>query len=173
MKFVQAVLGYCAVYKEVKPKKDRVEALEKEYTDACNYLASLNREIERLQKTLDGLNSRYESAILRRQELQEETDIMMRRLVAADKLMSGLSSEQKRWTIDLAALYVEQSRLVGNCLLSSSFLSYTGPFSFSFRQTMLYEDWMGDVLEKGIPLTTPYTVEKNLTNEVEISGYVL
>ncbi|KAM3960300.1 LOW QUALITY PROTEIN: dynein heavy chain at 89D [Aphomia sociella] len=171
LKFVIAVLGYCAVYKEVKPKKDKVEALEKEYTEAVNYLASLNREIERLQRTLDGLNSRYDTAMLRRQELQEETDIMMRRLVAADKLMSGLSSEQKRWTLDLAALYVEQSRLIGNCLLSASFLSYAGPFSFSFRQTMIYEDWMGDVLERGIPLTTPFTIEKNLTNEVEISGW--
>ncbi|CAB3257120.1 unnamed protein product [Arctia plantaginis] len=171
LKFVIAVLGYCAVYKEVKPKKDKVEALEKEYTEACNYLASLNREITRLQNTLDALNTKYDTAMLRRQELQEETDIMMRRLIAADKLMSGLSSEQKRWTIDLAALYVEQSRLIGNCLLSASFLSYSGPFSFSFRQMMIYEDWLGDVVEKGIPLTQPFTIEKNLTNEVEISGW--
>ncbi|XP_073953503.1 dynein axonemal heavy chain 10-like [Choristoneura fumiferana] len=89
LKFVIAVLGYCAVYKEVKPKQDKVEALEKEYSEAVNYLESLNREINRLQKTLDGLNAKYETAILRRQELQEETDIMMRRLVAADKLMSA------------------------------------------------------------------------------------
>ncbi|KPJ04007.1 Dynein heavy chain 10, axonemal [Papilio xuthus] len=171
LKFVIAVLGYCAVYKEVKPKKDKVEALEKEYTEAVNYLASLNREIDRLQRTLDGLNQRYETAMLRRQELQEETDIMMRRLVAADKLMSGLSSEQKRWTEDLQALHVEQSRLIGNCLLAASFLSYAGPFSFSFRQTMIYEDWLGDVKERGIPLTEPFTIEKNLTNEVEISGW--
>ncbi|XP_068620608.1 LOW QUALITY PROTEIN: dynein axonemal heavy chain 10 [Battus philenor] len=171
LKFVIAVLGYCAVYKEVKPKKDKVEALEKEYTEAVNYLASLNREIDRLQRTLDGLNQRYDTAMLRRQELQEETDIMMRRLVAADKLMSGLSSEQKRWTEDLKALHVEQSRLIGNCLLAASFLSYSGPFSFSFRQTMIYEDWLGDVRERGIPLTEPFTIERNLTNEVEISGW--
>lgn len=170
LKFVYAVLEYCAVYKEVKPKKDKVEALEKEYSEACNYLASLNREIDRLQSTLDGLNAKYDTAMLRRQELQEETDLMMRRLVAADKLMSGLSSEQKRWTIDLAALYVEQSRLIGNCLLAASFLSYAGPFSFSFRQTMIYEDWLSDIIERGIPLTQPFTLEKNLTNEVEISG---
>lgn len=89
LKFVIAVLGYCAVYREVKPKKDKVEALEKEYSEAVNYLDSLNREINRLQKTLDGLNARYDTAIMRKQELQEETDLMMRRLVAADKLMSG------------------------------------------------------------------------------------
>ncbi|XP_028177563.1 dynein heavy chain 10, axonemal, partial [Ostrinia furnacalis] len=171
LKFVIAVLGYCAVYKEVKPKQDKVEALEKEYSEAVNYLASLNREIDRLQRTLDGLNNRYDTAMMRRQELQEETDIMMRRLVAADKLMSGLSSEQARWKIELAALYVEQSRLIGNCLLAASFLSYAGPFSFSFRQTMIYEDWLGDVLDRGIPLTQPFTIERNLTNEVEISGW--
>lgn len=170
LKFVYAVLGYCAVYKEVKPKKEKVEALEKEYSEAVNYLSSLNREIDRLQKQLDGLNSKYDTAMFRRQELQEETDIMMRRLVAADKLMSGLSSEQARWTIDLAALYVEQSRLVGNCLLAASFLSYSGPFSFSFREMMIYEDWLGDVIERGIPLTQPFTIQRNLTNEVEISG---
>ncbi|CAG9136920.1 unnamed protein product [Plutella xylostella] len=69
------------------------------------------------------------------------------------------------------AFYVEQSRLIGNCLLAASFLSYAGPFSFSFRQTMIYEDWLGDILERGIPLTEPYTLEKNLTNEVEISNW--
>ena len=31
LKFVVAVMGYCAVYKEVKPKKMKVAALEKEY----------------------------------------------------------------------------------------------------------------------------------------------
>ncbi|XP_049877279.1 dynein axonemal heavy chain 10 [Pectinophora gossypiella] len=171
LKFVQAVLAYCAVYREVKPKKEKVEALEKEFTEAINYLESLNRELARIQKTLEKLNAKYDTAMLRRQELQEETDLMMRRLIAADKLMSGLASEQMRWTNDLAALYAEQSRLIGNCLLSGSFLSYSGPFSFSFRQTMIYEDWMGDILERGIPLTTPFTIEKNLTNEVEVSGW--
>lgn len=65
---------------------------------------------------------------------------------------------------------MEQSRLIGNCLLAASFLSYAGPFSFSFRETMIYDDWYGDVIDKGIPLTLPFSVERNLTNEVEISG---
>ncbi|KAJ2948630.1 hypothetical protein O0L34_g7885 [Tuta absoluta] len=171
LKFVQAVLAYCAVYKEVKPKKEKVEALEREYIEAITYLDSLNREITRLENTLAKLNEKYDVAMLRRQELQEETDIMMRRLIAADKLMSGLASEQIRWTNDLAELFAEKGRLVGNCLLSASFLSYAGPFSFDFRRTMIYDDWLGDILERGIPITMPYTVEKNLTNEVEVSGW--
>lgn len=31
LKFVNAVLGYCAVYKDVKPKQDKVEQLERDF----------------------------------------------------------------------------------------------------------------------------------------------
>ena len=31
LRFVEAVLEYCAVFREVRPKKERVEQLEKEY----------------------------------------------------------------------------------------------------------------------------------------------
>lgn len=31
LRFVEAVLGYCAVYKEVRPKKEKVAALETEF----------------------------------------------------------------------------------------------------------------------------------------------
>lgn len=36
--FVEAVLKYCVVFKEVKPKKDKVQALEKDIEIVSNYL---------------------------------------------------------------------------------------------------------------------------------------
>lgn len=36
--FVKAVLGFCAVYKEVKPKIDRVAQLEKEFNTVSSHL---------------------------------------------------------------------------------------------------------------------------------------
>ncbi|KAF2892470.1 hypothetical protein ILUMI_13689 [Ignelater luminosus] len=171
LKFVYAVLGYCAVYREVKPKKERVEQLQREYDSAKRSLDKLNKEIAKLEDDLAKLNEKYEVAMKRKQELQEETDIMMRRLIAADKLISGLSSEQARWTEDLAKLHLEQERLIGNCLLCASFLSYTGPFSYEFRRDMIYEDWQNDILNREIPLTTPFRIETNLTNDVEISKW--
>lgn len=171
LKFVQAVLGYCAVYREVKPKKDRVEALQREYDTAMKNLQKLNTEIMKLEEDLRKLNEKYEIAMRRRQELQEETDIMMRRLIAADKLISGLSSERDRWTQDLKNLHLEKERLVGNCLLCAEFLSYTGPFSYEYRKTMIYSDWHSDVIERQIPLTQPFKLETSLTNDVEISQW--
>ncbi|KAI4469012.1 dynein heavy chain [Holotrichia oblita] len=90
---------------------------------------------------------------------------------AADKLISGLSSERDRWTQDLKNLHLEKERLVGNCLLCSEFLSYTGPFSYEYRKTMIYGDWQNDIIERKIPLTQPFKLENSLTNDVEISQW--
>ena len=57
-----------------------------------------------------------------------------RRLLAADKLISGLSSERDRWVIDLGKLQIERTKVIGNALLSASFLAYMGPFSWEFRK---------------------------------------
>lgn len=38
LRFVEAVLGYCAVYREVKPKKEKVAALEAEFAQASTFL---------------------------------------------------------------------------------------------------------------------------------------
>lgn len=167
--FVTAVLGYCEVYREVKPKKEKVEQLQRDYNTAMKYLQKLYTEIAQIEEELDKLNDKYNTAMARRQELQEETEIMERRLKAADTLIGGLSSESARWTRDLENLHEEQKRLVGNCLLSAAFLSYTGPFTFEFRQTMIYQDWFNDIKDRGIPLTESYRIETNLTNDVEIS----
>jgi len=55
-------------------------------------------------------------------------------LNAATKLISGLSREQKRWAEDTVTLEENKIKLLGDCLLSSSFLSYVGPFDYFFRK---------------------------------------
>ncbi|XP_045466201.1 dynein axonemal heavy chain 10 [Harmonia axyridis] len=171
LKFVLAVLDYCVVYREVKPKKERVEELQKEYDTAKRNLEKLYNEIAKLEADLAKLNEKYEAALKRRQELQEETDIMMRRLIAADKLITGLSSEKARWTEDLKGLHLEKERLIGSCLLSSGFLAYCGPFTYEFRRDIVYMKWLDAIVSKEIPLTQPYRIETNLSSDVEVSGW--
>lgn len=60
------------------------------------------------------------------QELRAKADLMERRLTAAERLIGGLASEKERWGADVQVLMASQARLIGDCLLSSSFLSYTG-----------------------------------------------
>nr|CAD7428943.1 unnamed protein product [Timema monikensis] len=178
LKFVDAVLGYCAVFREM-----------------VRELTIMNKKINMLEQELSALGEKYDLAMKDRQILQEETEIMQRRLIAADKLISGLGSESvscvnlcqllfqftsprseyspcgRRWQEELKNLHVEKERLVGNCLVCAAFLSYTGPFSWEFRRSMVYDDWLEDLKVKEIPLTLPFKLEVNLSNDVEISTW--
>jgi hypothetical protein len=69
---------------------------------------------------------------------------------------TGLGSERTRWTADIEELDSRKERLVGDCLLTSSFLSYTGAFTFNYRHAMVYDMWQKDVGERKIPLTQPF-----------------
>jgi dynein heavy chain len=62
--------------------------------------------------------------MLEKKKLSDEADLMQRRLVAADKLISGLGSERARWEAELKELRSKRIRLLGDCrcLLSAGFV---------------------------------------------------
>jgi dynein heavy chain len=73
-----------------------------------------------------------------------------------------------RWIEELANLKSERERLVGDCLISASFLSYTGAFSWEFRRQMVYEDWEVDLRNRSVPLSRPFRLETTLANDPEL-----
>ncbi|XP_076804944.1 dynein axonemal heavy chain 10-like [Clavelina lepadiformis] len=171
MKFVEAVMGYCDVAREIKPKREKVARLERNYHQSKRELDRINKELNALTEELDALGQKYEQAIAEQRQLQEEAEIMERRLRAADKLISGLGSENERWNLELEELKKRRVRLLGDCLISSAFLSYEGAFSWEFRNNMVYNDWVHDVTQRNIPLSDPFKLESLLTDEVEISKW--
>ncbi|KAK5620023.1 Dynein heavy chain 10, axonemal [Crenichthys baileyi] len=171
LKFVEAIIGYCDVAKEIEPKREKVACLEKDFFQSKKELAHIQNELRDIQAELQGLKETYEAAILEKQMLQEEAAVMERKLVAADKLLSGLSSENQRWSTDLDELKQRRVLLLGDCLVSAAFLSYQGAFSWEFRDQMVYQIWVHDVQERGIPLSQPFKVENLLTDDAEISRW--
>ena len=78
-----------------------------------------------------------------------------------------------RWTKDLEELKKKRVRLLGDCLISSAFLSYVGAFSWEYRNDLVFRDWQVDIRNRGVPLSDPFKLEDLLTNDVEISRCVL
>jgi dynein heavy chain len=76
---------------------------------------------------------------------------------------------QCRWSEELANLHEEREMLVGDCLISASFLSYTGIFTLEFRRQMVCEDWEVDLRGRDVPLSRHLRLEKILINDVEMS----
>lgn len=170
LKFVQAVLKYCDTYREVKPKQDRVEFLKNDLEEKAKVLEYLRVEVENLEKELGNLNTKYSASLSLRQKYSEELDISEKRLNAADRLVTGLMSEKIRWAEELENLGAERENIIGSCLLSASFLAYSGSFSWDFRKAMI-SDWLEDMKSRYIPISAPYKIEQNLSNDVEISTW--
>eukprot|EP00062_Callorhinchus_milii_P021625 gi/632978548/ref/XP_007905975.1/ PREDICTED: dynein heavy chain 10, axonemal [Callorhinchus milii] len=170
-KFVEAVMGYCEVAREIKPKREKVARLERHYYQSKRELEKIQAELAAIQRELQALSDRYEAAMRGKQQLQEEAEIMERRLIAADKLIRGLGSENIRWTQDLEELKQRRVQLLGDCLVCAAFLSYEGAFSWEFRKEMIYEIWQEDVRRREIPISESFRLENLLTDEVEISRW--
>ncbi|XP_069922194.1 dynein axonemal heavy chain 10 isoform X1 [Oryctolagus cuniculus] len=171
LKFVEAVMGYCDVFREIKPKREKVARLERNFYLTKRELERIQNELAAIQRELEALGAKYEAAILEKQKLQEEAEIMERRLIAADKLISGLGSENVRWLSDLDELMHRRVKLLGDCLLCAAFLSYEGAFTWEFRDEMVNQVWQSDIREREIPLSQPFRLENLLTDDVEISRW--
>ncbi|XP_037090995.1 dynein heavy chain 10, axonemal-like [Pollicipes pollicipes] len=171
LKFVNAVMSYCDVLKEVRPKREKVAQLEKDFYAAKKELDATNAEVERIEQLMAELNAKFETAKEERAILQAETELMMKRLDAADRLINGLASENERWTQTLKELGEQRIQLMGDCLLCSAFLCYVGAFTWDYRNQLVYTDWQADLLERSVPMSQPFLLERVLTDDVEISKW--
>lgn len=86
-------------------------------------------------------------------------------------MISGLSSECIRWRQDYDNYGQQLVVIVGQCLLCASFLAYTAAFSWEFRRTMIFDDWLEDITERKIPIKLPFRIEESLTTDVEVSTW--
>ena len=67
--------------------------------------------------------------------------------------MGGLADENKRWGENVTTFKGERKMMIGNALVSAAFVSYIGPFSFSFRSKLWKETWLPDIISRKIPFT--------------------
>jgi len=171
LQWVKAMVNYHNVAKDVAPKKAAVEKATKELNAARKELKELEAKVAMLTEKVASLDAQLAEKTAEQKKLQDDADVMQRQLAAASKLIDGLGSEKIRWSSELKLLASKKDKLVGDALLTSSFLSYSGAFTYDYRKRMTYEDWLGDVSARGIPLSTPFRLEDILTTEVEMTQW--
>eukprot|EP00878_Enallax_costatus_P040234 GHUV01046280.1.p1 GENE.GHUV01046280.1~~GHUV01046280.1.p1 ORF type:complete len:155 (-),score=42.17 GHUV01046280.1:116-580(-) len=120
------MVNYYNVAKGVEPKRKKVAEAEKNLRLAQKDLTDTKEKLAQLNAELASLRNQFADKTAEQQELKAKAELMERRLVAAERLIAGLSSEKERWAKEIQALDAAKQQLVGDCLLCSSFLSYTG-----------------------------------------------
>jgi dynein heavy chain len=88
-KFVEAVMGFCVVNFEVKPKKDALAKLVYVYNKAKAELEKTLARVKKLEDELEMYQKKYDEAMMEKKILEEEFNILMVRLSNAKRLISG------------------------------------------------------------------------------------
>ncbi|KAL5112917.1 Dynein heavy chain 10 axonemal [Taenia crassiceps] len=171
LRFVHAVTAYCEVLRDVRPKREKVAKLEKILAQSEHDLERLKSELARLEEETEKLNKEYSTAKAECLALQEETTVIERRLAAADTLINSLSCEKIRWKAQTEKLREERRHLVGDCLVSAAFLTYTGPFFCNLRNRMLYDDWIPDLRNREVSLSEPFNLVNLLTDNMTLTNW--
>ena len=165
LQWVFAIVSYHAVAKNVEPLRLKVRNMEKAKSQGEKELAATQKLLAAVQAELSILNANFEKADAELKDLNEKAQTMERRLTSASNLLEGLGSERARWSDEGTKLEEKKSRVVGDALLSASFLSYLGAFTFAYRAEMLDNTWATDCITRGIPLTDPFNVSEMLTTD--------
>ena len=164
-KWVKAMSTYHMIAKVVIPKMDGLRLKEAELAAAQKKLAGAEAELNAAQAELDAMQLKFDAAMAEKQKLQDEADNTKRKMDGATQLLTGLAGERDRWTKQSADFADQMARLAGDCAIACGFMSYTGPFNKPFRELLLDQKFVADLIERKIPFTKGLQVAEMLTDE--------
>jgi dynein heavy chain len=165
--WARAMDVYADVAKEVEPKKLRLAEMSSLLEVANATLAEKQAQLKTVLDRVAQLRKLCDDTVNEKNRLQEESDRTAQRLVRAEKLTSGLSSEGERWKENINILNEEKTNLIGDCFLSCACISYYGGFSGVYRD-MLVHKWLEKASALLIPASKKFSLASTLGDPVLI-----
>nr|CAI5817756.1 unnamed protein product [Callosobruchus analis] len=167
-----AMASFYEVNKEVLPLKANLAIQEAKAARAEEDLAAAMELLRAKEEEVHFYERKFEEAAATKQAVDEDASKVKAKMNAATALIEGLSGERVRWTDQLAQFKAETERLIGDVVLLTGFLGYTGPFNQEFRQ-IVQQDWLDSLIDRKIPVTTSLSVIESLTDQPTIGEWNL
>ena len=135
-------------------------------------LAEAQAQLDEKQKELDLVQAKYDEAMSTKQMLLDDAEATRRKMSNATALIEGLAGEKTRWT-EAGLRFADQiRRLVGDALLCTGFLSYSGPFNQEFRD-LLIKNWKTLLMRSKIPFSDDLDLIKMLVDNATSGEWIL
>ncbi|KAJ8613144.1 hypothetical protein CTAYLR_004792 [Chrysophaeum taylorii] len=176
--FVLNIVTYYDIVITVEPKRLALAEANTQLEEANARLTRVEGEVAELQAKLAELTENLRIADIEKQEALDAVDKGQRKLDLAQRLTSALASENERWKESVVQMEQAKSLLTGDVLLASAFISYAGPFTKSFRDKLMVEnfyEYLKKQLQAGagenaeIPLSLEYNPMVILTTDAEVA----
>uniref|UniRef100_A0A668AV41 Dynein axonemal heavy chain 5 n=1 Tax=Myripristis murdjan TaxID=586833 RepID=A0A668AV41_9TELE len=170
--WTKAMASFFSINKEVLPLKANLAVQENRLAIANVDLQKAQAELDAKQAELDVVQAEYEKAMMEKQTLLEDAERCRHKMQTASSLISGLAGEKERWTEQSKEFAAQTKRLVGDVLLATAFLSYSGPFNQEFRNLLL-SDWQRELKQRCIPFGNNLNLTELLIDAPTVSEWNL
>ena len=149
VKWVRAQFAYSNILSSVQPLRDEVDSLEKKAKALQSKQDEMVKTIAQLEKSIAQYKDEYALLISETQAIKSEMETVQNKVERSVSLLKNLSSEQERWEQGSATFQEHMSTLIGDCLLSSSFLAYSGFFDQQYRNSLMTK-WQARLIDVGV-----------------------
>uniref|UniRef100_A0A8C3H648 Dynein axonemal heavy chain 5 n=1 Tax=Chrysemys picta bellii TaxID=8478 RepID=A0A8C3H648_CHRPI len=170
--WTQAMAYFYSINKEVLPLKANLALQEARLAVAQTELNNAQNQLDEKQRELDQVQAMYNAAMQEKQTLLDDAEACRRKMNNATDLIEGLGGEKIRWTESSKNFQNQIIRLVGNVLLATGFLSYSGPFNQEYRNLLL-RLWKTEMDRNRIPYSDDLNLISMLVDNATIGEWSL
>ncbi|XP_021242639.1 dynein heavy chain 5, axonemal-like isoform X7 [Numida meleagris] len=170
--WTQAMAYFYGINKEVLPLKANLALQEGRLAAAQTELNNAQNQLDEKQMELDQVQAMYDAAMKEKQALLDDAEACRRKMNNATALIEGLGGEKLRWTESSKKFQNQITHLVGNVLLATGFLSYSGPFNQEYRNLLLHL-WKKEMNNSKIPYSNDLNLTGMLVDNATVSEWNL
>ena len=148
-------INYSSILFKLEPLHKEIHDLQIQADELKVQQAATLHEVNELNKAI--LNYKDEYAVLVREhsQVKVEMDAAAEKTARAEALLFSLMGERERWRVTSESFEYEQSALIGDALLSASFLTFAGIFDQASR-AILSKQWSKVLTLLRIPFRKNY-----------------
>ena len=139
-KWVRAMSNYDTVARVINPKKKKLEKWEENLEIAKSSLLKKREQLKLVKDKVGVMNTEMQNYKKEKKHLEDEITLSRKRLERAEVLIRDLGGEKTRWSLEAEKLLAEYQTLIGDTLISSGIVTYTGSFTFKYRQVNFISD---------------------------------
>lgn len=166
--WVHAIENFGRVSKVVAPKRAKVEQAMEELQRKEKQLTASREKLAAISAKVAQLKNQYDTSIREKETLRKQAEETELKLDRAEKLVNGLSGERTRWEQSIKDYEVDLKNLVGDILLAAAFLSYAGPFTSNYRDSLVREVWVPMVRKLNIPCSASFSFSRFLARLTDV-----
>ena len=141
-RWVRAMYKFYHVNKEINPKRESLAKAEQNVTEMSRLLNIKQAELKEIEDYINKLKIKLEMQIGEKNALISEIHAVEIKLIRAERLIGQLSGEKETWRNRVSQYNADIVNILGDVLLSAAVVSYLGAFILSYRDQILYKNWV-------------------------------